>query len=315
MPYMSTYRRSFGKVHDRSDAESVVTGMEAEDAQHGWLDKRDFSIGVSKYRIHDTTFLKTQSTPTISSKNGAGRAAGDVVGIALVHEGSARLTSGDTTLQVERGDCHVFDDNEFVYENDSYHDRSMVVIPRSRLWQLGLNEKNDWGQEPFIARDGVADILFGHLHAVEQRLNRGPELSRNALAGINAATTQMIATLLAENGPAQEADVVSAAKAYMDGRLHDADLTPADVATAVHVSTRTLYRFFQRSGEGVTEYMRGARLLRAKEEFDLRGGTVKINVVADRWGFADKSHFASLFRQRFGCLPSDYVKGGQPTRR
>jgi AraC-like DNA-binding protein len=176
------------------------------------------------------------------------------------------------------------------------------------LRHLGLDEAYVPGQAAFVARDGLVDILFGHLDAVSQRLNRGPELSRNSLACANAVTVQMIATVLAESGPTKEADVASAAKAYIDRHLQDRNLTPAAVARGLHVSARTLYRSFAGTGQGVAEYMRSARLHAAKRESELRAGKVNINVVAERWGFGDPSRFASLFRQKFGRVPSDYVR-------
>lgn len=309
MPHVSTFSRDFGTVRDEKDSELVLSGIEAADARHDWLDRDEYAIGALMCRIGETTYLNTQSTSGTVSRNGGGGPTGGVVGIALVHEGSARLTHGENTIEAQAGDCYTFDDSNFVYDVDGYHDRSSVLIDVRTLRNLGLSETRVRAQGAILARDGVADILFSHLDAVARRLNRGPELSQSSLAGINAATIQMIAALLAENDPAKESGIVSAAKAYMDERLLDANLSPAAVAAALHVSTRTLYRSFQGSGQSVAEYMRSARLSRAKREFDLYGGRVNINVVADRWGFADKSHFARLFRQRFGRLPSDYVQG------
>jgi AraC-like DNA-binding protein len=308
MPYMSTFSRRFEAVRDERDSDFVLSGIQAAGARHDWLDRDEYAIGALMCRVDDTIYLNTQSTAGRVGKKGPGGPGGAVVGIALVHEGSASLTHGVNTLEAQAGDCYVFDDSDFVYDVDGYHDRSMVLIPCSRLRNLGLSATHLQARGALLARDGVADILFSHLDAVARRLNRGPEPSRNSLAAINTATLQMIAAVLVENEPAKEAELVSAAKAYMDDHLLDADLSPAAVATALHVSTRTLYRSFQGSGQSVAEYMRSARLLRAKGEFDFKGRTVNINVVADRWGFMDKSHFASLFRQQFGCLPSDYIQ-------
>jgi AraC-like DNA-binding protein len=72
---------------------------------------------------------------------------------------------------------------------------------------------------------------------------------------------------------------------------------------------RTLYRSFSVSDHGVAEYIRNTRLHRAKRELAMAGSAANINAVARRWGFCDKSYFAKLFRQQFGCLPSDYIRG------
>ena len=307
MPYASTYNRKFGALRDRRESDLLLSGMGAANVRHDWLERADFATGALTYRIDHTTFLKTQTTSSIVRKAGI---AGDVIGIARVNEGKARMTYGDNILEITDGDCFVFGAEQgFVCEISDYQDKSLVLIPRSHLRHLGLGGTLLRTEGEFIARDGVADILFNHLDAVAQRLERGPSLSGRALAGVNSATAQMAAALLVENGPTKEADLVSAAKALIDDHLLDPNLTPSAVAAALHVSVRTLYRSFQGFDHSIADYIRSARLFHAKREFDLKGRSVNISVVAERWGFTDTSYFAKLFRQQFGCLPSDYVRG------
>ena len=281
--------------------------MGAAEVRHDWMDRDDFATGALMCRIGETMFLNAQTTSSIVRKAGI---AEDFIGIARVNEGNAQMKYDDDVLEIATGDCFVFaPDQDFRCEIPVYQDKSLVMIRRSHFRQLGLGEALLRTDGEFTARDGVADVLFSHLDAVAQRLEHGPSLSGTALGSINAAAIQMAAAVLVDNASSKEADLVSVAKAFMDDHLLDPNLTPSTVAIALHVSTRTLYRSFRCSDHGIAEYIRSARLFRAKTELALKGKTANINVVAERWGFADKSHFAKLFRRHFGCLPSDFIKG------
>jgi AraC-like DNA-binding protein len=152
--------------------------------------------------------------------------------------------------------------------------------------------------------------LFAHLDQVARRMQHGPDLTSRALAAVNATIVDMVAAVLEEQ-PAKrdgETAMVSRAKAFIDDHLRDPGLTPARVAAALNVSLRTLYRSFDADGQTIAAYIRRSRLLRTRRDLAAMKTTGNIYGVAQRWGFADKSHFAKLFLREFGCLPSEYVR-------
>jgi AraC family transcriptional activator of tynA and feaB len=100
------------------------------------------------------------------------------------------------------------------------------------------------------------------------------------------------------SGPATR----SAAETLIDRRLSESALTPAVVARALGVSTRSLHRAFKDSGESVSGFIRTRRLARARDDL-LTGYTV--SQAARRWNFADSSHFSRSFKRHFGINPSD----------
>ena len=69
-------------------------------------------------------------------------------------------------------------------------------------------------------------------------------------------------------------------------------------------SRSALYRLFRESG-GIARYIREQRLRRCFGDLADGSGHAQVAQVAYRWGFTDAAHFSRLFRQRFGCTPSE----------
>lgn len=84
------------------------------------------------------------------------------------------------------------------------------------------------------------------------------------------------------------------------------DLTVHMIAARHGVSARHAQRLFEESGVTFTEYLTEQRLAAAHRR--LRGSAAAqtaISSIAYDCGFSDVSHFNRLFRQRYGCTPSE----------
>ncbi len=84
----------------------------------------------------------------------------------------------------------------------------------------------------------------------------------------------------------------------------------ASLAQEVAVSVRALQEGFQRSLDlPPMAYLRQVRLNRVHDELlAAHPGTVTITAVAARWGFLHAGRFATAYRQKFGCLPSETLR-------
>jgi AraC family transcriptional regulator, positive regulator of tynA and feaB len=91
---------------------------------------------------------------------------------------------------------------------------------------------------------------------------------------------------------------------FIEQHLLDDAVTPAAIATAHGVSTRTVNRIFNATGQTVSEVIRVRRLARARDE--LTKTDRPISAIAHRWGFSDTSHFSRTFKAHYGSSPSDY---------
>lgn len=103
--------------------------------------------------------------------------------------------------------------------------------------------------------------------------------------------------------------------AILRERMHEPDLSPVSVAAQQHISRRSLYYAFARAGTSFTEELMRLRLERARELLDdARFADVPISEIAARCGFADPSHFARRYRQRFARSPTEARCAAAPRR-
>jgi AraC-like DNA-binding protein len=99
-------------------------------------------------------------------------------------------------------------------------------------------------------------------------------------------------------------------KAYVNRHLGDADLTPARIAAAHHISRSYLYRLFESEGLGVAAYIRDRRLHNARRDLtDPALRALPIHAVAARWGFPRAPEFTRAFRTAYGVPPSELREG------
>jgi len=156
---------------------------------------------------------------------------------------------------------------------------------------------------------------------VTENLKSYPEAMSEPLL-LGAATRLLAATLLttfpntwiAEPHHQDRIDAtpttLSRAIAFIDTNA-DADIGIVDIARACHVTIRAVQLAFRRHRETTpTAYLRRVRLERAHEQLRVANShdDTTIRQVAARWGFADPSRFAALYRRTYAELPSDTLR-------
>lgn len=114
-------------------------------------------------------------------------------------------------------------------------------------------------------------------------------------------------------GPVQSGNSAHCRKLY--GRVqetlqelsHDPDLQAKDVAAALSISPRYLYKILARENTTYCNQLVRIRLERAAQMLrDRRFDTVSVAEIAWRSGFQDPSHFSKRFRQSYGCPPGAF---------
>lgn len=97
---------------------------------------------------------------------------------------------------------------------------------------------------------------------------------------------------------------------YLNAHLADPTLSPEKVAAANYISTRYLHAIFQRRGTTVSRWVRERRLEHARRDLLSPGSAPRsVAQIAAAWGFSDASHFAKMFREKFGTTPAQYRHG------
>jgi AraC-like DNA-binding protein len=193
---------------------------------------------------------------------------------------------------------------------DSYNadfDLLCVLVPRTRLSPLLTVPDSLHGRMP-LTEDGAGRLLVNFLKDLFGIL---PALAPTQAAGAARALVELVAA--AFNGMRFANDDMPAsatralelrARLLVKSRLGERDLDPEEISRTMGLSRSALYRLFRDTG-GIAHYIREQRLRRCFAE--LTGGRARTQVaqIAYRWGFSDAAHFSRLFRNRFGCAPSD----------
>jgi AraC-like DNA-binding protein len=89
----------------------------------------------------------------------------------------------------------------------------------------------------------------------------------------------------------------------------------ADMSRACGLSERTIQLRFRRLlGTSPLEYVRNARLDRARRSLSRPDGPTRYSEVAEELGFTNLSRFASAYERRHGMRPVDTIRNRRPPR-
>jgi AraC-like DNA-binding protein len=158
-------------------------------------------------------------------------------------------------------------------------------------------------------RTGVASVVGSFLGQLSGNLDLlsspiGVRLEHNA---VDLLTTLLVTELGVERAAADpQHDLLRRIYAYVDARLSDADLGPAQIAAEHYISTRHLHGLFRKQGTTVAAWIRQRRLERCRRDLlDPLLADRTIAAIAARSGFPDAAHFSRVFRTAFGESPRD----------
>lgn len=231
----------------------------------------------------------------------------------LVLQGSGRslVHQFDRTLALEPGDLALVDSAaDFEIEPQGLMEHLSLHLPRREVLAHLTSDQLTFGKVARHTLSGRTLLSFyRELLAIEGAVP--------VRADEQSALQEVILALL---GPALTAEPAAkglalqpaalqrrGAEAFILERLHEASLSPAQVAEGIGVSLRQLYRLFAEDAMGISEWIRHRRLARCAA--DLRDGSqdhLPITEIAFRWGFNDAAHFSRAFKQQFGMAPRDY---------
>jgi AraC-like DNA-binding protein len=185
-----------------------------------------------------------------------------------------------------------------------------VEIPRSTLESYAPGIERLTGR--LLAQDTVAArTLSGLLQTLGRELASGsaselPHQVGTSLLGMIAAAYQSQLTSGVQRGARTCA---RAYLGYIDLRLTEPGLRPANVASHFGVSERYLRMVLKAEGESFSAYLLRRRLMRCAQRLrDPRFAGTTIMEIALGSGFSSATHFADAFKARYGRSPREYRK-------
>jgi AraC-like DNA-binding protein len=104
--------------------------------------------------------------------------------------------------------------------------------------------------------------------------------------------------------------LLSRIRSYIERNLDDPSLGPESIARAHYISTRYVHKLFARDGVSVSEWVRQRRLEECRRILrDPTQAALTVTEVARRWTFTNPAYFSRVFREAYGCTPSDSRRG------
>jgi AraC family transcriptional regulator, positive regulator of tynA and feaB len=156
---------------------------------------------------------------------------------------------------------------------------------------------------------GASRMLLGLLRIL------GNEIGPSGCAGLSPAFGESVLSFIAATysshlGTAGSRGAEARAlafRAYIDSRLTDPDLSPAEVASHAGVSERYLRAVLASQGESFSSYVLRRRLQRCALLLrDSGWSRHTITQIAFQSGFSNVTHFGQAFKKCYGLTPRDY---------
>ncbi|TDD26370.1 helix-turn-helix domain-containing protein [Actinomadura sp. KC06] len=229
----------------------------------------------------------------------------DSVFATLLVKGDAVFLHENGCLAATAGDLVVYDTRRpYLFGFSSSMRQFLVDIPRDRF----VEECMAGGvQAPMLFGRGTAregELVVALRSVLENPGASGPDSARGTVLDL----IRLLATERSGGraAPAAYQTQLIVAEDYIERHLHDACLTPGQVAGVMGVSVRHLGRIFESAGTTPSRHILERRLQRAHDDLTAAGAsTTTIADIAYRWGFSSQAHFARHFRARFGRTPTE----------
>lgn len=239
--------------------------------------------------------------------------------------GGSEVTSGDASIQSDRRTAAVPSATEpldMVWHDDSPHfvvylsrravERRIAEVtgreaPVPLRFRLDMNlvdpDVRGWTSLIHLLRRDAEDDTV-RLHPTVRR-----QVEEAVVTGLITTQPHNLRGWMERDAPPVAPKAVRLAMERCDAS-DDAGISVADMARHAGVSIRALQEGFRRYlGMTPTEYLRDARLRRAREELlRTRPGERTVAEVAYSWGFNHLGRFAGVYQERYGELPSDTLR-------
>ena len=185
----------------------------------------------------------------------------------------------------------------------------VVTCPR-RLLRLNPAAVQQLTAVRFSGRTGIAAMASKLLSGLPTQLRQCDECSAVQLADI---VIDLLFTAFVQH--LRDGELISGSQKrllrqvvrFVEDNLHDPELGPAVIASAVHISTRYVHKLFEMEGTTLGTWIRTRRLERCRRDLvDPAHGSRSVSSVGARWGLADPSRFSRLFRERYQLTPREY---------
>jgi AraC-like DNA-binding protein len=240
------------------------------------------------------------------------RGSSEMYRVVLAISGALRLGQDGKTARLLPGEFAIYD---FAKPYDLVYDSAVRLavfgFPRVML-PVPADTAAMMSAVPITAEVAAASLAAPFLTRVARDFESYQPASTARLCTV---LMDLVATAVAERAgssgcvppAARERALLLAVHAFIERHLSDAELTPAAIASAHHMSLRQLHRLFETQQTTVAAWVRHRRLERCRRDLsDPCLATTPVSTVAIRWGLPDAAHFSRQFRAAYGVAPAEF---------
>jgi AraC-like DNA-binding protein len=225
--------------------------------------------------------------------------------------GTPSLAQDGRTARLGTGEFAIYDFNRpYQLNYDAAVQLAVFSFPREMLG-LPFDSVRHLTAVPITA-DGAGALAAPLLRRVAAdvetyRPSSAARLSTVAMDLITAAVAERADQAELVSPETQQRVLLLRIYAFIDQHLGETGLSPRSVASAHHVSLRSLHRLFESQNTTVAEWIRRRRLEHCRKDLaDPTFHGVPVSTVAARWGLPDSAHFSRLFSRAYGLPPIEY---------
>jgi AraC-like DNA-binding protein len=273
---------------------------------------RASGLGAMQVVVMDIMPITVRRTPKLISREDP-----DMLKMVLVRGGnSCVVDQGDRQAHLEAGEFAVYDTRrpyEVICGVDGEQPTQMMtfMFPPSMI-PLARNRLGGLTATRFSATLGLGDLTSQFLLQLARNIDH---YSPVEAARLSAAALEVLATRLAHELDARDWGtpetrrhaLLTTVQAFIHRHLGDPELSPAAIATAHHISLRSLHQLFHDEGMTVAGWVRQRRLEGSRRDLsDPALDSRPVAAIASRWGFSSGADFSRVFRAVHGLPPSEY---------
>lgn len=282
--------------------DSAYAGLSATPLRSG------FSARIARWQLGDVVLTRPQSSAVaLERRHRSDRQPVErTLKLHVFHAGTGRLLHRGRETVLRQGDlvaCAAEENYRFDMQGD--HELLIVEMDHAMLGGQG----------------GWVDDIIGHAIARE---TVGARLMHDFLLSLwregqtldSSAPSDALGKVLVDMAlaalkpslrmtPSLQTPLWQRARAVIERRIGNSDLTPATLAQELGVGLRSLQATFAAQGTTPGAYIAEQRLLLGQQML-LAHKEMAITQIAFDCGFEDSGYFSRRFRQRFGLSPAQF---------
>lgn len=288
--------------------------LEASGATHVELDPVPGGVSgrMELHELGETRIFTAQSSgiALLRDSRAAGGASPEAVAIAVHGLGVGRHQMGERQRLVRTGDVMVVDvTRAFDFSWIGTGSSTSLQVP---IAELGMPLETVQKASVRLESSPLYEIVSRYL--VDLTCDAARLSSSPTAPTLGEASVQLIRALLSSaagdlpnSRDVLEQTLLAQVRAYVREHLRDPGLSAEQVAVALSVSRRQLFRVCTRADFSLEQYVIGKRLEGAKAALASPSTRNRsIASVAFSWGFKDATHFSRRFKTAYGMLPRDW---------